>query len=63
LTTRRLDRPAANKPAPIGNFFVVHSPSVSSKVVLLPSDRLATLAAGRFESRDLLQHRPLSPVP
>ncbi len=62
LATSRLDCAAANGPATIGHLPVVHSPSLTREVVLLPFHRRASLPAGSVQGRNLLENSPLLPV-
>ena len=62
LATGRFDRPTPNRPALIRNGLVIHSPSLSGKIVLFLSYHLANRASRRFQPSDLLQYRLFLPV-
>jgi len=59
---RRFHGAAADGPAAISNFLVVHSSRLTGKILLLLAHRLAGGAAPREESGNLLQHGLFLPV-
>ena len=63
LATSGFDRAAANRPAAISDGLVVHSPRLTSKIVLLLSHQLASLPPGSLERRNPLEHPAFLPVP